>query len=160
MKKIVTLAIASCLLACLSAVQCSRPRDAKHSMHADTAAGEPARRDGHGRTLIAYYFHGTVRCQTCLSIEKQARETIETEFADLVEDGTVVFLSLNYDEPENAHFGDDYRLTAPSLVLSLHGDGREITWKNLPKVWDHAHDPPTLREYVADELLKMLMKTN
>jgi len=27
--------------------------------------------------VIAYYFHGTIRCETCLKIERQARDVIE-----------------------------------------------------------------------------------
>lgn len=160
MKKIVPMAIAVCLLGGLSIVQCSKPRTAADDGKADTTAGDAAAHDEHGRTLVAYYFHGTFRCPTCLSIERLSREAIESEFADLIGEGTVVFLSLNYDEPENAHFGDDYQLAAPSLVLSLRDDGREIAWKNLPKVWDYARDPPTLREYVTGELREILMKTN
>ena len=30
--------------------------------------------------VIAYYFHGTIRCETCLKIEKQAREAIGRGF--------------------------------------------------------------------------------
>ena len=81
---------------------------------------------------------------------------METEFADLAREGKVVFLSLNYEEPENAHFEDDYNLTAQSLVLSLRNNGKEVKWKNLSEVWEHVHNPPAFREYVAGELWEML----
>ncbi|MCX5754100.1 MAG: nitrophenyl compound nitroreductase subunit ArsF family protein [Candidatus Krumholzibacteria bacterium] len=165
MKRAVIMVFAVCLLGGLSLVQCSKPRNAANEgtatseSNADTTAGDTTIYAEKGSKLVAYYFHGTFRCPTCLSIEKLSKETVETEFADLVKEGKVVFLSLNYDESKNAHFGDDYKLTAPSLVLSLRNNGKEVTWKNLPEVWDLAHNPPALREYVAGELQQMLMET-
>jgi hypothetical protein len=32
------------------------------------------------RQVVAYYFHGTIRCEMCLKFEKQAREAIEARF--------------------------------------------------------------------------------
>ena len=158
MKRAVIMVFAACLLGGLSIVQCSKPRTATDENKAGKTEGDTTVYNEKGRKLVAYYLHGTFRCPTCLSIEKQSKETVETEFADLVKEGTVVFLPLNYDEPENKHFQDDYKLTAPSLVLSVHDNGKEVTWKNLPEVWDHAHNPPALREYVAGELGQMLME--
>jgi len=158
MKRIVTMVIAVCLFGGLSIVQCSKPRTETYESKAVKTEGDGTVHAENGRKLIAYYFHGTLRCPTCLSIEKQSKETVETEFADLAREGKVVFLSLNYEEPENAHFEDDYNLTAQSLVLSLRNNGKEVKWKNLPEVWEHVHNPPAFREYVAGELGKMLME--
>lgn len=148
--------IAVCLLGGLSIVQCSKPRTATDENKAGKTEGDTTVYNEKGRKLVAYYLHGTFRCPTCLSIEKQSKETVETEFADVEKEGKVVFLSLNYDEPENAHFQDDYKLTAQSLVLSLRNNGKEVKWKNLPEVWEHVHNPPAFREYVAGELWEML----
>ena len=159
MKRITTMVIAVCLSG-LSLVQCSKPRTATDENKAVKTDGDATASNEEGRKLVAYYLHGTVRCPTCLSIEKQSKETVESEFADMVKEGTVVFLSLNYDEPENAHFQDDYKLTAQSLVLSLRNNGKEVKWKNLPEVWEHVHNPPAFNEYVAGELWQMLMETH
>jgi hypothetical protein len=37
--------------------------------------------------VIAYYFHRTMRCPTCLSIEKQAREAIEIAYSEELRSG-------------------------------------------------------------------------
>ncbi len=47
------------------------------------------------------YFHSKQRCATCLAIEKHARETVETLFADEVEKGTVVFRSVDISASKN-----------------------------------------------------------
>ena len=70
--------------------------------------------------VIAYYFHGTVRCETCQKIEKQAQDLINGSFA-----GQVEFKPVNYDKPENAHFSKDYNLPCPSLVLVRQKDGKD-----------------------------------
>ena len=31
--------------------------------------------------LVVYYFHSTTRCPTCQSIEAQAKDTVQTDFA-------------------------------------------------------------------------------
>lgn len=145
-------------------VQCSKTRNfanekvATIGSNTATSVGDTSAYIEKGAKLVAYYFHGTLRCPTCLSIEKQSKETVQTEFADMVKDGIVVFLPLNYDEPENEHFIDDYKLTAPSLVLSLRSEGKEVTWKNLPEVWDLVQSPQAFRVYVARELRQMLME--
>jgi hypothetical protein len=154
------IAFAGCLLA-LSLAQCSKPGNTTNENRSATAesgktAADTTIHDEKGKKLVAYYLHGTFRCPTCLSIERQSKETIETEFADLIAAGTVVFQSLNYDEPENAHFIGDYEIGAPSLVLSLRNGGKEVAWKNLSEVWNHAHDPAALRGYVAGEIEKTL----
>ena len=75
------------------------------------AAPEPAAK------FVAYYFHRTMRCPTCLSIEKQAREAIEAGFAGELEDGTVAWQAVNIEEPGNEHFEKDFELTSSALVL-------------------------------------------
>lgn len=35
---------------------------------------------GKNTQVIAYYFHGTIRCETCLKIEKHAREASRRGF--------------------------------------------------------------------------------
>jgi len=101
--------------------------------------------------VIAYYFHGTVRCETCLQIEKQAHELISSRFA-----GQVVFKPVNYDKPENAHFSKDYKLPCPSLVLVRQKEGKDQEWRLLGQTWDHVQIPPKLDQYIEDETGKFL----
>src|SRR5665647_1978553 len=76
--------------------------------------------------VIAYYFHGTVRCETCLKIEQQAKAVIERQFKPELDAQRLVFTPLNYDLPENAHFLLDYKLPCPSLVLVRQKDGKDV----------------------------------
>ncbi len=106
--------------------------------------------------FVAYYFHRTMRCPTCLSIEKQAREAIETGFADELEDGTVTWQAVNIEESGNEHFEKDFELTSSSLVLVEMAADEVGRWKNLERVWELVDDSFGFQEYVWTELAEFL----
>jgi hypothetical protein len=106
--------------------------------------------------VIAYYFHGTIRCLTCQKIERQPREAIERRFAFEVAEKRLVFKPVNYDQPENAHYLKDYKLPCPSLVLVRQKDGKDEKWKLLDKTWEYFENPVKFNEYVETEVDKLL----
>ncbi len=106
--------------------------------------------------VIAYYFHGTVRCETCLKIEKQAHELIRIRFAAEVASERLVFKPVNYDKPENDHFWKDYKLPCPSLVLVRQKDGKDQEWKLRGQTWDFVRIPPKLDQYIEEGTSKFL----
>lgn len=106
--------------------------------------------------VVAYYFHGTVRCETCLRIEKQAREVISSRFAAEVAVERLLFKPVDYDKPENAHFLKDYELRCPSLVLVRQEGGKDRERRLLGQTWDSAHIPPKLDLYIEEETRKFL----
>ena len=109
--------------------------------------------------VIAYYFHGTVRCETCLRIERQAHELMNSRFAAELASGRLVFKPVNYDQPENTHFSQDYKLPCPSLVLVRQKDGKDQDWKLLGQTWDLVQIPPKLDQYIEEETSKVLQGT-
>jgi hypothetical protein len=106
--------------------------------------------------VIAYYCHGTVRCETCLKIERQAREAIERRFAVEVAEKRLVFKPVNYDKPENAHFLKDYKLPCPSLVVVRGTNAKDEKWKLLGETWGHVENPVKFDEYIEGEVEKLL----
>jgi hypothetical protein len=106
--------------------------------------------------VIAYYFHGTVRCESCLLIEQQARTVIEQRFGNELAAGRLIWESVNYDLPQNKHFLTDYNLPCPSLVLVRQADGKTEQWRLLGDTWELVRDPPKLSEYVETEVRKVL----
>lgn len=71
------------------------------------------------------YFHGKQRCASCIAIEKSARETVETVFADEVKRGRVVFKTVDISTPEGEALADRYEVTWSSLFVNVWRDGRE-----------------------------------
>ena len=98
--------------------------------------------------VIAYYFHGTVRCETCLKLEQQAKAVIEQQFSDELAANRLAFKSVNYDLPENAHFLLDYKLPCPSLVLVRQKDGQDGQWKLLNDTWQLVENPVKFNGYI------------
>jgi hypothetical protein len=110
--------------------------------------------------VIAYYFHGTVRCETCLKIEERARELIGDRFGAEIGAKWLAFKSVNYDEPTNAHFLTDYKLPCPSLVLVRQRGGKDEERKLLGQTWEMVQIPPKLDLYIEEEVRMFLGATN
>jgi len=155
-KRIFGAAAVACLLGAVVLAAGSKPKTAPGETSAGKSGGGKAVAVEKGWKLVAYYLHGTYRCPTCQSLERQSKETIETDFAGEIKAGKLEFQSLNYEVSPNEHFAADYSLMTRSLVLSLRKNGKEIKWKNLPAIWTHVHNPPVFREYVSGEVKAML----
>jgi hypothetical protein len=106
--------------------------------------------------VIAYYFHGTLRCETCQKIERQAREALERRFPLELIEKRLVFKPVNYDKPENAHFLKDYRLPCPSLVVVRRKGATDEKWELLGETWEHVENPAKFKEYIVGEVEKLL----
>lgn len=102
--------------------------------------------------VIAYYFHGNVRCPTCHKLEQYSKEAIETNLKDALGSGKLEFKSINTDEKGNEHFLNDYQLYTKSLVISLVENGKEVKSKNLAKIWELVGNKPKFYEYVTTEI--------
>lgn len=120
------------------------------SFSAFAAEDKPATR------VIAYYFHGTFRCHTCTNMEKYSREALEANFKDALASGRLEFRAVNVEEEDNEHFVDDYQLYTKALILSLVKDGREVTFKNLDKIWQFARHKERFIKYVTGEVAEVL----
>jgi hypothetical protein len=115
------------------------------------AAAEPA-----GDRLVAYYFHGNRRCATCNTIEAYAREAVASAFPEELRSGRLVWRTVNFEEPANAHFRESYGLYSSTLVLSDVRGGRERAWVELEQVWLLVRDKPAFLAYVARETRALL----
>jgi hypothetical protein len=104
------------------------------------------------RTVVAYYFHGNFRCQTCRKIEAISREAVESGFPEELKTGRLEWHVINVEEPENEHFVKDYQLFSKSLVLVAREGSKQTRWKNLQKVWTLVGDKEEFIQYVRDEI--------
>ena len=108
--------------------------------------------------VVAYYFHGNYRCSNCRTIEQYSREAIEENFLYQLEKKKLIFKVMNIDLPENQHFIQDYQLYTRSLIIAEFRDGKQVSWKNLTKVWEYLRDRDKFHEYVRSEIQKSLEK--
>jgi hypothetical protein len=123
---------------------------------ASAPAGEAKAASASQTKVIAYYFHGKVRCPTCNSIESSAKEAVETGFAEQLKDGRLEWQVVNYEEAGNEHFAKDFDLAAPCVVLVTIRNGKQIDWKSLPEVWEHVGDKPAFIQFVQKNVKEFL----
>lgn len=109
-----------------------------------------------GTQVVAYYFHGDMRCPTCHKLEQYSKEAIEDNFKDAIKSGKLEFKIINVENKGNEHYTGDYELYTKSLILSLVKDGKEIKWKNLDKIWEYVGNKEKFIDYVKGEVAELL----
>ena len=109
------------------------------------------------RAVVAYSFHGTLRCTTCLLVERGADEAIRGNFPRELLDGSLAWRSVNIRLPANQHFATEYQVGSWALVLVEYLGETPGKWKNLPLVGELVHgDPDIFRRYVTTEVRAFL----
>jgi len=106
--------------------------------------------------VVAYYFHTTDRCSSCITIEKWTAEAIQTAFAAQLADGTLAWRVVNVEEAANTHFIEDYQLVSKSVVLVRYANGRPGKWENLQKVWQLLGDQTVFQDYITSSTSSFL----
>jgi hypothetical protein len=102
--------------------------------------------------IIVYYFHMTVRCETCVKIENLTLEAVNEAFEKELRTGTIETKVINIDEDSNSHFDKDYKLRAQAVIVSDIAGLNERRWKNLEKIWDYVSDEEKFKEYIVNEI--------
>jgi hypothetical protein len=121
------------------------------------AQQSPAPKAGRHK-IIAYYFHTNTRCSTCIKIEAYSKEAIEQGFPEELKKGSLEMRIVNYEDPENRHFMQDYKLVSKSLVLVNMVDGKQTEWTNLRVVWQLTGRKDAFLNYVRKEVRGYLAK--
>lgn len=106
--------------------------------------------------VVAYYFHTTGRCATCVKIEELAKDVVERDFRDQVQSGRLAFRSVDVQFPENRHLIRQYQLVTKSVVLVEERDGKPVRWRNLDKVWQLVWSQQRYRDYIRTEVAGFL----
>ncbi|MEW6052094.1 MAG: nitrophenyl compound nitroreductase subunit ArsF family protein [Candidatus Zixiibacteriota bacterium] len=125
------------------------------SAGSETSLGRSSRTE---HRIIAYYFHGNVRCQTCLTIEAYIDETLKSRFAEPMENGKLEWRVINREVEPNTHFVDDYQLYSQALIIVDSADGRVSEWKSLDDIWKYVDDKPAFMHYVNAEVSEYLRR--
>jgi hypothetical protein len=125
------------------------------------AAGTPetgAVRQKQAHQVIAYYFHTTYRCPTCLKIEEYTKQAIVEGFPGQLKDGSLLWKTLNVEEKGNEHFIKEYQLFSKAVVVVDMKEGRQVQWKNLKDIWQLVGKKDAFSRYIQDEVQSYLGK--
>ncbi len=100
-------------------------------------------------TVAVYYFHGGIRCEKCLEIERVSRETVLSFYAEDLAAGRMSWQSVDYMLPENLHFMDEFNLKHPSLAVETRQRGAPVARLVLSNTWDKVEAQEDLEAYVV-----------
>ena len=103
------------------------------------------------------YFHGDMRCKSCMAMEKGIAELLEEQYQDEVKDGKIVFKTIDITTPEGEQIADNYGVTWSSLYLNNWKDGKEerndLTRMGMKTA---AKDPAAFKEEVKNYITQYL----
>jgi hypothetical protein len=143
-------------IACLLSVVIFAGCQGRNHHHTAAGAADGSNDVKDNPTVIAYYFHRTVRCPGCLEIEASARQVIENSFAKQLEDGKLMWIPFNLDDPGGDEFEKEFDVSMSTLVIAKVHDGNHTKYKKLEKVWDLISDPVKFDSYVKNEVQQFL----
>jgi len=103
-------------------------------------------------TVIAYYFHRTIRCPTCLAIEADAAGIIEDNFSQQLANGNLMWIPFNLDDSGGDKFEKDFDISVSTLVVAKIREGKVAEFKKLEKIWQFVGDEWAFTEYVKSEI--------
>ncbi len=106
--------------------------------------------------VVAYYFHGNVRCATCRKLEAYSEEAITEGFPGELAEGRLVWRAVNVDEPDNARFVRDFELVSKAVVLVRYRGEEVVGWRNLGLIWQLVRSREGFLAYVRDETRRFL----
>lgn len=122
-------------------------------------SAEEQRSDAVESRVIVYYFHRTLRCESCLMVEALTAKALE-QFATELERDVLRWSPVNLDEPKNEHYMDEFQLWFNAVVLVREMDGKVVSWKDLgEKIWDLYPYEEEYTEFVTAEVSRFLAKT-
>jgi hypothetical protein len=64
------------------------------------------------------YFHRTQRCSGCIHAQDMTEYTLDTYFAEEIENGEIVFITVNFQDANNADMVQKFGAYVPSLFLN------------------------------------------
>ncbi len=102
------------------------------------------------------YFHGVQRCATCVAIEKNARELIETAYAGPSKSGRLAFRVVDISKEEN--LAEKYEVSWSSLILvDYDKNGKERAANLTELVFGNARNAPDKFKAVLSERITEML---
>ncbi|MCF8373519.1 MAG: nitrophenyl compound nitroreductase subunit ArsF family protein [Bacteroidales bacterium] len=74
-----------------------------------------------------YYFYFTQRCNTCISVEENAKLAVESLFPDHVKKGEYIFKGINLDEKSSDEIARKLKIGGQTLIVVSGDKTKDIT---------------------------------
>lgn len=119
----------------------------------NTASAEATQKD----MVEVIYFHGKQRCATCIAIEQNAKEVINSLFPNEMKNGTVVFKIVDISTPGGEKIADRYEVTWSSLFVNKWKNGKETRNNMTEFAFGNARkNPDAFKKTLADKIRQSL----
>jgi hypothetical protein len=91
-----------------------------------------------------YYFHFTRRCNTCMSVEENAKKAVESLYPDEVKKGEYTFKGINLDDDSSKAISEKLGVGGQALLVVCGNKKIDITDKGFM----NAHDLEKMKEEI------------
>lgn len=105
--------------------------------------------------LYVIYFHRTQRCSGCIYAEDGITWTIDTYFADEVDDGELIFMSIDLQDQANKALVEKYGAYTSQLFMNKVTNGVEEI-EQITSVWFYLGNNQAFADAVKAEIDKRL----
>jgi len=102
------------------------------------------------------YFHVTNRCHTCFSIEAAVRKTINENFKNELNNGTIDLYVLNCELPENKTISEKYEAYGATLAITEMDGGKEKTEDLTNFAFAKIHDESVFISELKSKISELL----
>ncbi len=68
-------------------------------------------------TIHVYYFHGSIRCSTCVAVDENTHQYLKELFPEKMNKGEIVFKSINIDKNKRPDLIKKYQIYGQTLLL-------------------------------------------
>jgi hypothetical protein len=98
------------------------------------------------------YFHRTQRCPTCRKMGSYAEEAVRTGFAPQIQDGSVAFYYVDFQDKQNEKLAKGYDVSGPALIVAKIKGKKVKQFKDLDDIWTHVTDKEAFLKYVRENV--------
>jgi len=68
-------------------------------------------------TIQVYYFHGSIRCETCVAVDQKTQQYLLDLFPGKIKNGKIIFQSINIDKNERPDLIQKYKIYGQTLLI-------------------------------------------
>ncbi|HEX9779034.1 MAG TPA: nitrophenyl compound nitroreductase subunit ArsF family protein, partial [Geopsychrobacteraceae bacterium] len=102
--------------------------------------------------IRVYFFHGTIRCYSCLRMSSLLGEALQQDFSNLLDSGVLQWRPVNIELAESAHYLREFGVSEHDVVLVKYRKGKPVRWVKLNDLWKNVERRKVLFSHVKERV--------
>lgn len=107
--------------------------------------------------VVVYYMHRTIRCFTCQRMEAATRQALQESFPSEIASGRLELKVEDYQKRED--LAKQYGVHTVSVLVVTVADGREVSHRDLDRIWDLQMRNDAFRAYITEAVRAAMGET-